>query len=140
MTQEIRSKYYRVSLKALILDETRTKFLIVQERAGRWELPGGGWDWGETYDECIRRELQEEMGLTAASISKTPSYLIPGHMNDKREIWITNVLFEVAVENLNFTPSDECVAIRFVSPEEVPALDTFENVKLFAEMFDPKNH
>jgi 8-oxo-dGTP diphosphatase len=39
--------YYRISVKALILDETRTKFLVVQELDGRWELPGGGLDWDE---------------------------------------------------------------------------------------------
>ena len=70
MTQVIKSGYYRVSLKALILDETRTKFLVAQEDNGLWELPGGGWDWGETHNACITRELSEEMGLTATSVSK----------------------------------------------------------------------
>jgi 8-oxo-dGTP diphosphatase len=137
---EIKSGYYRVSIKALILDETRTKFLVAQEDNGLWGLPGGGWDWGETYDSCLKRELHEEMGLTVISVEKTPSYLVPAHMNKKKEIWITNVVFEVTVADLDFTPSNECVAIKFVTAENVRAMDTNQNVQLFADMFDPKNH
>ena len=61
-------------------------------------------------------------------------------MNSKREIWITNVLFEVTVKDLNFTPSDECIAVKFVTPEEVLPMNAYENVHLFAKMFDPQNY
>jgi 8-oxo-dGTP diphosphatase len=137
---EIKSGYYRVSLKALILDETRTKFLVAKEDNGLWGLPGGGWDWGETYDDCLKRELHEEMGFTTTWIKQAPAYLLPGHMNKKKEIWITNVVFEVTIADLNFTPSNECTAIMFVTAEDVRTMDTNQNVQLFADMFDPKNH
>ncbi len=52
---EVPNCYYRVSIKALVLDEKRTKFLLVQEKDGRWELPGGGLDHGEKIHEALKR-------------------------------------------------------------------------------------
>jgi len=46
------------------------KILIAKRRAGdrhggRWEFPGGKIDAGETPEECLRRELKEELGIEA---------------------------------------------------------------------------
>ena len=52
---EIRSKYYRLSVKALILNEERNKFLLTKKENGVWDLPGGGLDWGETPGKGLAR-------------------------------------------------------------------------------------
>ncbi len=139
MNQEIPNHFYRVSIKAIILDESRTKFLLVQEDNGKWEFPGGRLDWGEEPETGLRRELQEEMGLEAVSVSKTPSYFIP-YMKKPSDIYVANIFYEVKLAHLNFTPSEECVAICFVTTKEAKELDTFPNVQLLANMFNPKNH
>ena len=136
---EVPNCFYRLSLKGLILNETRDKFLIVQEDNGLWELPGGGLSWGESPQVGLQREIEEEMGLQVTWVSDTPSYLIVGQKK-KDDIWIANVLFEVIVENLDFKPSEECVAIKYVSAEEAMVLNTFPNVQDLAKMFNPENH
>jgi 8-oxo-dGTP diphosphatase len=138
MEQTEPTNRYRVSAKALILDDTRTKFLICLEDNGWWELPGGGLDWGESVEECLRRELKEEMGLEATYISSTPSYFMSGQ--NMKGAWSVNVVFEVKVQDLNFTKSNECQEIKFVTAEEANTMNCFRNVKEMAELFDPKKH
>jgi ADP-ribose pyrophosphatase YjhB (NUDIX family) len=136
---EIKNGYYRLSVKALILDETRTKFLLAQKDNGKWELPGGGLDWGESPQDGVIREIKEEMGLVVTSVASQPCYLTTAQ-RDSDKTWTSNVLFETTLEHLNFTPSSECVALKFVSKEEALELNLFITVREFLKQFDPKNH
>lgn len=137
---EIPNCFYRVSIKALILNETKDKFLLCKEADGRWELPGGGLDWGMTPQEDLPRELMEEMGLKATYIADHPSYLLIGRSTKNPNIRIANVVYETQLEHFNFTPSDECVEIAFVSPEEVGAMNTFDGPVELAKQFSADNH
>lgn len=130
--------FYRVSVKALVLNETKDKFLICEEDSGKWELPGGGLDWGETPQEGIPREISEEMGLKVLKVANTPSYFLTGKMS--MGDWAVNVLYETDLEHLNFTPSDECVNIKFVDKEDIRDMRVFPTINLLAGMFKPKNH
>ena len=130
--------FYRVSIKALILDETRERFAVILEDNGWWELPGGGLDWGETAENCLKRELKEEMGLRVTEVASLPSYYLIGkNMSDK---WTLNLVFEAKVEDLNFTPSDECQELRFVSPKELESINAFRTVKDLGARFNAGNH
>ncbi|OHA89711.1 MAG: hypothetical protein A2741_02040 [Candidatus Zambryskibacteria bacterium RIFCSPHIGHO2_01_FULL_43_27] len=138
MKKQIPNTFYRVSIKGLILDETRTKFLTTLEEGGWWELPGGGLDWGENPIDGLRREIREEMGLEVTKVSPLPSYYLLGKNTDDN--WTLNLIFEIEVKDLNFTPSDECVEIRFIAPEEVGTINAFRTVTELAGMFDKNNH
>ncbi len=136
---EIPNCYYRISIKALVLNETRDKFLITKEANGKWELPGGGLDWGVTPQIDLQREIKEEMGLAVSWIAENPSYFLTFIMA-KHNTWVANVIYETKLDDLNFTPSDECVEIKFVDVKDILGLEVFPNVLQLAEMFNPVNH
>ncbi len=139
---EIRSKYYRLSVKALILNEERNKFLLTKKENGVWDLPGGGLDWGETPGKGLAREINEEMQLTARYIAERPSYFFGGYiMSAEPETWFAIVVYETELESLNFTTSDECTEITFVSKNDLKDLERVPpTVKDLAEQFKPENH
>ncbi|MBU1292625.1 NUDIX hydrolase [Patescibacteria group bacterium] len=137
---ELPECFYRISVKALILNEERDKFLLVKEEGNnKWELPGGGLDWGMSPQEDVKREVKEEMGLEVSWVAEHPSYFLTdlSHLPDRPR---ANVIYEVRVTSLDFTPSDECVEIRFVDAAEARELDLFENVHIFTGLFDASRH
>ena len=138
MNPETTEHYYRVSIKALVLDETRKKFLVAQEDNGMWELPGGGLEHGESPRDALQREIKEEMGLAVTWVAETPSFFISFNKKTDKDFWMNNVLYETKLPSLEFTPSDECIAVRFVTSEEALTLPAFSNVYELAKMFGNK--
>jgi 8-oxo-dGTP diphosphatase len=138
--KEIRSGYYRVSVKALILNESRDKFLIAKKENGSWGIPGGGLDWGESVRDGLIREIEEEMHVKTTWIGEHPSYFLTS-ANWKGDTQVANIFYEVTLESLNFTPTRECIEVRFVDKEEIKSIDMVKpGVKVFAKQFDPKRH
>lgn len=129
--ENIPNCFYRVSIKALVLDE-EGRFLLCREDNGKWELPGGGLDFWENPQEGITREIKEEMGLEVTSVADRPSYFFTWL---EKWRWKSNVIYKTTLQNLNFTPSDECEEIWFFSTEEALKLDLFSNVVEFCKQY-----
>ena len=67
MSQEV-----RVGVAAVILREGR---VLLGERIGShgthtWATPGGHLEWGESIEECAKRETLEETGLVVSAFEK----------------------------------------------------------------------
>ena len=140
MTNEITNIpncYYRISIKALILDDEK-RFLLTLENNGKWEFPGGGMDFGEKPLECLAREIKEEMGLEVTHINERPSYVLT--LQHSSGVWICHILYEAKTKNLDFTPSNECVETRFFTKEEALKENLFSNVVEFVKIYNPDNH
>ena len=60
----------REAARALVLDPADRVLLVRFEfpSGTRWALPGGGLDAGETHVDALRRELDEELGLTDVEV------------------------------------------------------------------------
>lgn len=122
--------FYRVSVKGTVFDE-QGRFLLAREADGTWELLGGGLGHGEDPVECLKREIQEETGLVAMWISPSPKCFLTAPSVSNPAIYTANVVYEMKLENLEFTPSDECQELQFFTLAEAKRVKRFPNVDTF---------
>jgi mutator protein MutT len=68
-----------VDVVAAVIRDAEGRLLIGQRpdhkrHGGLWEFPGGKIDEGESLEEAVRRELREELELTAERVSAEPVF------------------------------------------------------------------
>lgn len=120
--------FYRVSVMALIFKDN--KVLLIKESDGRWSLPGGGLEVGESFESGIKRELIEEIGINAIEISPQPIYTwtlidISKHGNKIPKLILT---FQVKVDSFEFKGnSEEGVKFGFFDKDEIKGLNLHPN-------------
>jgi len=73
------------------------------------------------------------MGLFFTSIAAPPSYFFSAQK--KNGIWITNVFYKTDVKDLNITPSEECVEVRFFSVKEALKENMFPTFSEFVKIY-----
>lgn len=129
--------YYRVSVKGIVIDD-EGRILLTREDNGEWELLGGGLDHEEDPLDGLKREIFEETGLKVSSVSERPLYFITVKRRNK-DTYVANVIYEITLENMDFTPSDECQELRFFRPEEMSQVKLFPNVEKLRQLLLSQN-
>lgn len=130
--------YYRVSVKGTVIDK-RGRLLLTRERDGRWDLLGGGLDHGENPLDGLKREIHEEAGLVVTGVSPTPCYFYTVQ-REGHETFIANIVYQITLKDMQFTPSDECQELCFFTVDEARKEDVRPNVVRLLEIFDPTLH
>ena len=65
-TDEIADKF-PVSVKAIIIDDNRV--LCLKNERDEWDIPGGKIDFNEDIEECLKREVKEEVNLKIKNLN-----------------------------------------------------------------------
>jgi 8-oxo-dGTP pyrophosphatase MutT (NUDIX family) len=121
----------RLGCSAVIFDETREKVLLTKRADnGLWCLPGGGVDPGESVEETVIREVQEETGLQVRvlrliGVYSDPNWLVVYNEHDSVQIIALN--FEVVITAGKPGLSDETSDLGYYSLKEIDKLDMLLN-------------
>ena len=103
---------YNTAVSMVVMDEQREKVLLIQQYGRQsWVLVAGYVNQGEDAEDAARRELMEELGLTAESIRFNRSRYFPP----------SNTLmlnFTVTVKSGEAHPNHEVDAWRWFGVEE----------------------
>ena len=98
------------------------KLLITQRHAdahlgGLWEFPGGKREDGETFEQCLARELREELGVVVVFGKLFDSVT---HAYPERTVLLKFFLCKLPTGE---PQAIECAAVKWVNREELPAYD-----------------
>jgi len=120
-----------VGASAQIWDPTGEKILLTKRGDnGRWCLPGGQHDAGESIKETCAREVLEETGLIVEVGQLIAVYTNPNLLlsyNEEHQFQMISFHFVVAVKGGELGLSDETTDVGFFSLEEIGEMDLMEH-------------
>lgn len=108
------------------------KFLIAKRKTGKcigklWEFPGGKLEEGETLEECLKRELMEELNIEI----KIKKYLCSSHFDcENRKIELLAYMVSYISGELKLVDHDD---IKWVDPSEFKDFEFVEPDKIIVQ-------
>jgi ADP-ribose pyrophosphatase YjhB (NUDIX family) len=111
--------------------------LLVRERAdGKWTLPGGWVEVGESPSEAVVREVREESGYETRAIRLLALYDRDKHAVTPHQWHIWKACFRCElVDGVQHEPDDEIAEAGFFAYAEMPELDRMRIAPGYVERF-----
>lgn len=106
---------------------------LIPDAHEKWEIPGGKIHFGETAEEAIRRECQEEVGCSIVVKRLLPlAWSKTWVRTDGEKFHVLAFGFEAEILEGDPQPSDKKVSqVGWFTREEISALDTLAGVEEF---------
>ena len=120
-----------VGCTAAIFDLERQKMLLTQRSDnGRWCLPGGHMEPGESAEEACMREVLEETGLQVRidrliGVYSSPHFVLEYPDGQREHIVALN--FEVQPIGGSLKLTEETIAFGYYTEPEIEAMDVLEH-------------
>jgi 8-oxo-dGTP pyrophosphatase MutT (NUDIX family) len=92
----------------------------MQNHDGDYELPGGGWEYNESFRECLEREIREELGVALASCDEEIIGVYRGRNTQGK--MLMRIVVRATLGSYNFKPVD-MARVLWITRTEFMALD-----------------
>ena len=115
-------------IAVVVVDEVDNILMVKQFRTpinkSLLEIPAGGVKDGEDPEDCVRRELQEEIGYLPAKLQRLGGfYAAPGYCSEYLHIFLAT---DLTISRLTAEDTDEIEVMRFTVPEILTMIDSGE--------------
>jgi len=128
-----KNKAFQISIKGLCFD-AQNHLMMIKEEDGTWEIPGGRLEAGEEILSTLKREIKEEMGLECEIVDQKPFCIYSTF--DQDTLPRLMIFYKIRLNNLDFTPSDECTEIKFCTKDEITQLNLISQLKSLISFLD----
>jgi 8-oxo-dGTP pyrophosphatase MutT (NUDIX family) len=116
-----------VGARGVILDDENRLLLIKRSDNFRWAIPAGAMELGESMEECAIREVWEETGLRATSLTPFAFYSAYTYTNDYGHTY-QQILMSFRIETWEgalLTETEESVDAGFFALDALPGPPSF---------------
>jgi ADP-ribose pyrophosphatase YjhB (NUDIX family) len=121
----------KVGCSGIVFDESRQKILLTRRSDnGRWCIPGGAVDAGETAAEACERELLEETGLRVRVTRLVGIYTSPHRIleyADGNRWHLIALSFEAHALGGELQISDETTEVGYFTLDEIAQMDVMDH-------------
>ncbi|WP_280253807.1 NUDIX hydrolase [Nocardia abscessus] len=123
----------KVAVSALVQDDKGRILLIRRTDNGKYSIPGGGLEAGETVTEAVAREVREETGIEVAvtrlvGVFSDPDHVIAYDDGEVRQEF--SICFRAEPVGGALRRSEESSEVEWVTPDELPGRDIHPSIEL----------
>jgi len=106
------------------------RLLLLEDRWGRWGLPSGFVEKGESAEETLCREILEELGVECRIVA--PFGVDIDWEGPEGAVFIF-MQYSVSLLSDDFAPNEEVVKFAWVAPDEAGRYNVWPNIHRLAE-------
>lgn len=119
-------KPFTLSVKVFLQDHEGRLLVLKRSagsknNAGKWDLPGGKVDAGESFQDALIREVREETGLEIGL-----NHVVGASERELASRKIAYLFMEATLKSGVLTLSDEHADFRWVNPRDLLGMDLVE--------------
>jgi 8-oxo-dGTP diphosphatase len=118
----MKEKLFHIGIKAVIVNNEQALILRDSTRYKGIDLPGGKMDVGESVDQTLKRELNEELGLTQFKRGEI-LHAYERADYDKGGIRLMLIFYRVEAEVNNIILSDEHTSFEWVKRKDLEKIE-----------------
>lgn len=121
-----------ISAGGLVYNKRTKKFLLIQDRNGKWTLPKGLIEKGETTEEAALRETAEETGLPLKrlKILKKLGTVKYSYVLHNKKVFKIVVFYLMETDAIRLRPQWEIKDAKWIARKDVLKMPGYSDTKL----------